>query len=236
MKIKINEKIDAETIESLNSGTEIFFFHLEIDEITEYSAEMCKIVSDNSWLNDLDKFSKEALENSVNRTIEKLVDIFKKQDNESISSEFGEFMVSLSAQQALEELDHTIVPLSELWKEKVSGNHGFDFHTLTHTELVAYGEAKYRSGGNSYNSALKQILKFISENKDLGDRFYLINVIGEEPVNKAHNGQKSFAAAFSLNSSDANTILKNILKNENFLTLSNHSSEIYLIGVTHVSK
>ncbi|MBL0255080.1 MAG: hypothetical protein IPQ27_08970 [Chitinophagaceae bacterium] len=46
----------------------------------------------------------------------------------SVNEDIGEFIVSYSAQLALEiEYSHQRIPLAELLKEKVLGNPGFDF-------------------------------------------------------------------------------------------------------------
>ena len=86
--------------------------------------------------------------------------------------------------------------LQKLWKEKISGNPGFDFHTETPTEFIAFGEAKYRAASNAYNLALKQIKDFIQEKKDLKELSDLKNFVGAKAISNISNlNLKAFIAA-----------------------------------------
>ena len=150
----------------------------------------------------------------------------------TITEEFGEILVSTSAKDSLcTYYKHKKIPLAEIWKEKTSGNPGFDFHTETPSELIAFGEAKYRNQSNAYNNAFEQIDDFIRNEKDLKELSDIKNFVGNKALaNIADLNLKAFIAAFSLYSANDNLIIGNIMKNQYIEGLLRHP-ELYIIGV-----
>ena len=150
-----------------------------------------------------------------------------------LSKDFGEFMVSLSAAQTLvDELGHTNLPLSEIWKEKLTGNHGFDYYTECTGEVINCGEAKFNSNTNAYGSAARQVCEFIDDKKDLVDLPHLPHLASEVAVNKlVNNRERGFCLAFSVNSVDLEQILVNALGNSDVVRLSEEAIALYIIGI-----
>lgn len=142
-------------------------------------------------------------------------------------------MVSLSAAQALaNELGHNSFPLSEIWKEKLTGNHGFDYYTECMGETINCGEAKFNSASNAYGAAARQVCEFIDDEKDLGDLVHLNYFASEVAVNKLVNSRKrGFCLAFSVNSNNLEQILVNSLANLDVIRLSKEANSLYIIGI-----
>ena len=152
--------------------------------------------------------------------------------NGKIESEFGEYMISMSAGDCLQKgLKHTVLPISELWKEKLTGNPGFDFHTETHQGRISFGEAKYSSNDNPYTDAAKQVHSFITEEKDKIDAVHLQHLASKKAIDALIANSRGFAIAFSLHSTDHETILNNALQSDLVKRLSGSCDELYIVGV-----
>ncbi|MDA0144064.1 MULTISPECIES: hypothetical protein [Vibrio] len=205
---------------------------INIENIHTRATEMISVIQDVCWLNDLSPVAKHSYEARAERTIAKMVNNILNMVEDELTEDFGEFMVSASAQDALvEAFGHIKVPLAELLKEKISGNPGFDFHTETNTELVAFGEAKFSGGSNPYRNALEQIAKFISLKKGDAELVDLQNFVSEGAINNALSKRSAFVAAFSINGKKPQAIMSNAFKSQ-YLTNLLQQDEIYLIGVT----
>ena len=218
-------------IPKLSIETDIYTIHVLIDDLPLQVLEMIKAVTDNSWILKLSPVDKISFETRAKRTVTKLVnEIFKKVAN-SVTTDFGEYLVSMSAQTALENtLAHHRLPLAELFKEKVTGNPGFDFHTESHTTLIAFGEAKYSGNGSPYPNALTQICDFITLEKDVAELTDLSKFVSEKAISNALDNNKAYIAAFSLNAKNPDQIFENILLSEYLKPILKYS-ELYLIGV-----
>ena len=143
-------------------------------------------------------------------------------------------MISISSVICLvEKLSHKGVPLAELWKEKVTGNPGFDFHTISPEIIFAFGEAKYRSNSNAYSDAAKQVCDFIDLAKDDLDLNNLKNFSQEAALKLVNDKLRSFTVAFSMHSDNYGAIFNNAVSNEFIKKISTHAQELYLIGVKH---
>ncbi len=230
MKILNCYKVDNKSYR-LAPNADIYVIHVLIDDLSEQVSEMISIIMNKSWISKLSPVDKISLESRAKRTITKLVDeIFKKVTN-TITTDFGEYLVSMSAQTALEtSLTHHRVPLAELFKEKVTGNPGFDFHTESHTTLVAFGEAKFSGDDSPYSNALSQICKFISLEKDVAELTDLCKFVSEKAISSAMENNKAYIAAFSLNAAKPDRIFENILSSDYIKPILKYS-ELYLIGV-----
>lgn len=215
----------------INSKCEIYAIHVKIDDVENRAIEMINIISSTSWISKLSAIAQRCYSARAERTIQKMVyEIFNKVST-PMSAEFGEYMVSISAQDVLEErLNHKKIPLAELFKEKVSGNPGFDFHTETPNDVLAFGEAKYSGTETPYRKALNQIVGFIKKRKDEMELVDLEKFANSKTIDNVTNGTKAYSAAFSLNVKASDKTLKSILKSKNIKPLLEFL-ELYLIGV-----
>lgn len=209
----------------------IHVFCVQVTDIKAYADSLVKEITDTSWISQLDPVAKMSYETIATKTIEKLVELFQTIENR-VTADFGEFMVSLSSGHCLKDKhSHTCLPISELWKEKVLGNHGFDFHTISPEERFSFGEAKYQSSGNAYTSAAGQAHEFSKAGKDKADAVHLMHFGSPQSIQNLQDDRKGYVVAFSLNSDDHNLILNNALKNEDVIALSKRCDELYLVGV-----
>lgn len=125
-----------------DANVKVHLLYVVIDDINDCANTLITKVSDTSWISRLPDIPKASLSANAERTANNLVKIFQGVDSQ-IKKEFGEFMISMTSGSSLEShLDHIVLPLSELWKPKSSGNEGFDFHTETPDERINFGEAK----------------------------------------------------------------------------------------------
>lgn len=214
-----------------NATATVHQFCIEVTDINQVAEALVLNICDTSWIDALDPIPRASYEATANRTIQRLVEIFNSTGN-NVSSEFGEYMVSMAAGQGLnEQLNHIVLPLSELWKEKLIGNGGFDFHTVSPSSLFNFGEAKYNASTNSYNDAAEQIERFIVEGKDSGDAIHLQYFSQEEAITNLLGRARGFCAAFSINSEDHELILANSLENQHIQNLILGCNELMIIGV-----
>lgn len=230
MRIQDHQEIN---MESKASGTScrVYTTHVVVDDVGECARQMIEVIKSTSWIDRLSPVDQVSYTACAERTIAKLVgEIFCKV-SETITTEFGEYMVSLCAQDALEStLRHKKLPLAELFKEKMTGNPGFDFHTESHSLLIAFGEAKYSGNDSPYSNAITQICGFVTNKKDLIELKDLSRFVSADATNNAMEGHKAFIAAFSINAMQPSRIFENILNSEHILPLLSYP-ELYLIGV-----
>ena len=211
--------------------TETHLFCIDIDDVDAQATTLISDLHDTSWIAKLDAIPRESYETIALRTAQRLIDIFRGADGK-IKADFGEYMVSMSAGNCLGEmLQHKVLPISELWKEQVSGNPGFDFHTESHHARISFGEAKYNSHQNSYAKAASQVVRFIEEKKDKMDLIHLSHLANMQAVNSALANSRGLAIAFSLHSSDHTKILENALNSSFVQQLLRLCDELYIIGV-----
>lgn len=224
------EQIDLKKY-AKTSDCKVYFIHVKLKDIKSRAGAIISSISNTSWIDALDSTNKITYAARAQRTINKLVeDIFNKVED-IVTKEFGEYLVSETARTTLEnEYAHIIVPLAELWKEKLSENPGFDFHTVTHTDFIAFGESKYSGSDTPYGNAIKQMGEMIDIGKDSMDLAHLQWLIEEEPVNNFKANKKAFIAAFSLNSSDYDKTFKNVITSK-YIDKLLEQEELYLIGI-----
>lgn len=209
----------------------VFSAHVRINNIESRATEMIDIISNTCWIERLNAVEQATFKARSKRTIEKLVSQISDRVEDEITTEFGEFLVSESAQTTLDtNFGHLKVPLAELLKEKVIGNPGFDFHTESKTKLVAFGEAKYSSSSNPHTVAINQIADFINLEKDSAELIIIQNFVSSDAIDKSLNGERAYVAAFSINSTNPERIIKNALKSDTIDPLLKFP-EIYVIGI-----
>lgn len=218
----------------ISENCKLVFIHIKIKNIEKRISDLVKVISDTSWIDKMNSvFAQDSYRINVNRTVAELVNNVMKSVNDEITSELGEYLVSMSSQEVLcKELNHILIPLSELWKEKVKGNPGFDFHTQTPSELISFGEAKYSFNSNPYNTAIEQIKDFISLGKDVADLVHLENIpnVSTTALYQVKASIRAFSIAFSLNAQNIKLIIKNVVKKLKEANLLRHP-EIFIIGV-----
>jgi hypothetical protein len=230
LKVIYHKKVKKTDLPT-DATAEVYTSCVEIIDVKAHADMLLREINNTSWIAELNPIAKMSYEKTAYRTIARLVEIFKSVDN-SISSDFGEFMISMSSGHCLQENHkHKVFPLSELWKEKVSNNHGFDFHTLSPENKLSFGESKFSSTNNSYNSSAEQVLRFAKEGKDEIDAVHLMHFCKPIAIENLRKGRKGFVVAFSINSEDHKTILNNSLENEHILELVTCCDELFIVGV-----
>jgi len=230
MIVTFHEQVTADRLPE-NATAETHVFLIDIDDVNTYARKLIDRLNDTSWISQLEPVPRASYEDIALRTAERLIEIFRGVDNQ-IRADFGEYMVSMSAGDCLKDsLSHTVLPLSELWKEKLTGNPGFDFHTETHHGRISFGEAKYSSNENPYGDAADQAHDFIQQGKDRRDVVHLDHLASAASVAALLEGSKGIAIAFSLHSADYARILNRVLRYDLVRELSCMSDELYIIGV-----
>ena len=229
MKLLWVEEIDLVSL-GKKSSTKIFSACVSISDISSAAQELILRVRDTSYLSGLDFSDQQAFLAVAQPTIEKLADDIFAKVEDSVTTDFGEYLVSSSAQTLLEQqFDHTKLPLAEIVKPRKSGNEAFDFHTTSPDDVLTFGEAKYSATSNPYRDALEQIVDFINKKKDIGELIVLKHFANMNAVNNVVEGKKSYAAAFLINSKDPKKILE---KSLSYIDDLLGHEELYIIGVT----
>lgn len=229
--MNINQ-IDGKLLNDFPTGTgcDINCIHIKIKDFKPIVKEIENHISDTSWINNLDEISKKTFKANAEKTIDKIVNEIIAKVTSNVNTDIGEYIVSYSAQHALEVgFSHTKIPLAELLKEKISGNPGFDFHTISTTNYLIFGEAKFSIDSTPRAEALNQIEKFIND-KDNGELLWLQPFLDASTKANIINDEKGYAAAFSFNSDNIITILNNALASDPIKEIIKHK-ELYLIAV-----
>ena len=160
----INKNISIKIFKNLENVTTIL---AHVEGIFSIVEDMISSIQDTSWMSNLtnENFKIQYL-HRAKPTLEKIVQeiltpLFSEENKEAkITKEAGEYVISMTAQNVLcQEYKHNIIPIAELWKEKETGNPGFDFHSESTDALIFFGEAKYRSRGSGYRDAFSQLCK-----------------------------------------------------------------------------
>lgn len=231
MRVLTSGRVDAAAY-GLTTTCNIYYIHLQVDEHAQIIRDLISHIANSSWLKNLDPIIEHAYHARAVRTIPKMIKKIKSGGTDKITSDSGEYIISYAAGKGLElQFNHKRLPLAEMWKEKVLGNAGFDFHTENQQNILIFGESKYTSRGNPHNTALNQIIGFIEKNKDSSELSDLKNFICNETAQNCIAGNKGYAAAFSLRTNTPReTILYPIQNNPRISQLLQHQ-ELYLIGV-----
>jgi hypothetical protein len=235
MSVIFHKKVDGSDLPA-GCVAEIHLVCIEITNVEECVSQLIELISSTSWIQQLEPIGQATFKVRAQRTIVKLLKIFNGSDG-AITSEIGEYSISINAGQSLgDQFGHKVFPIAELWKEKVIGNPGFDFHTESNHKRISFGEAKYQKNSNPYTKSANQILSFIKDGKDQGDTSDLKSLsASNEAINKLLALDRGFCVAFSLYSTDYETILVNALKSDPIKEISKQCGELYVIGVRHAS-
>lgn len=204
---------------------------MQITNLKSIVDEIHETIADTSWIDKLDALSQEVFRATSERTIDKIVNEIIARVTSTVNEDIGEYIVSYAGQSVLEtNFSHTKIPLAELLKEKVSGNPGFDFHTLSAKRFLVFGEAKFSLSGTPRAIALDQIGEFIALKKEIAEVQTFRPFIDDECEKNILAGMRGYAAAFSFNAKDIDTIFKNALESDIVNELIKHN-ELYLIAV-----
>jgi len=212
--------------------TRVFFLRVKPEDIKETLANIFQVLSDLSWISNFDEdYVKTSFKQRAETTLADISGKILASSTDEVSSNAGEYIVSELAREAIiNELNYLDIPLAELYNKKKSGNPGFDFHSQTCDDIVIFGEAKYLDDRNAYGSGLKQVVRFISEKKDISDLADLRDFCSKEALSMVNQGLKGFAIAFSAKEMESEEIIKNVMKNKYFNSLLPYK-EIIIVAV-----
>ncbi|MBP4143207.1 hypothetical protein J3S90_15485 [Flavobacterium sp. P4023] len=214
-----------------SSACDVNCIHVQITNLKSIVDEIHETIADTSWIDKLDALSQEIFRATSERTIDKIVNQIIAGITSTVNEDIGEYIVSYAGQSVLEtNFSHIKIPLAELLKEKVSGNPGFDFHTLSSKRFLVFGEAKFSLDGTPRAIALDQIGEFITLKKEIAEVQTFRPFMDDECEKNILAGMRGYAAAFSFNAKDIDTIFKNALESDIVDELIKHN-ELYLIAV-----
>jgi hypothetical protein len=193
--------------------------------------DILNTLSSMCWISQMSDVLKQAYHVRAQATIDKLNDDFTNGTVSEIISNTGEYIVSeLTRSSIVNELNYMDIPFGELFKQKATGNPGFDIFTVNTNEQILFGEAKYVANSNAYNNAIKQINRFITEKRDQTDLPDLVQFNIANAISNASNGDRGFIAGFSSTTiSDAN-LEQNIKDNAAYKALPK-DKEIICVAV-----
>jgi hypothetical protein len=225
-------KIDNKSLSKFPSGSscQINCIHIKIKNFRPIVEEFEEHICDTSWINNLDEISQITFRATSKKTIDKIVDDIIAKVSSNVNTDIGEFIVSYAAQQALEiEHSHKLIPLAELLKEKVTGNPGFDYHSISSDSYLIFGEAKFSLKSTPRAKALNQIVDFIGD-RDSSELPSLIPFLDSTTKQNIIDNKKGYSAAFSHNNEDIIDTLNNALDSEPIKEIIKYN-ELYLIAV-----
>lgn len=228
-------KVDKNALGLTSFPAKIYACLVMVDA-SESIASVMREIADNSWINRIgivQKISFEArLQSTVKHIMKNCVKFCSDVGEEIYDySIVGEYIVSKEGRRALvSKFNHGAIPLAELWKEKESGNPGFDFHSESTSNLVIFGEAKYDSNNNPYNKAINQVEGFISQKKDAMELADLQNFISTTTVNNFISNHKGFCVSFSIKAQNPIDIIISAIKSDKIKNIKDYD-EFYVIGV-----
>ena len=184
------------------SGFSLIAIYISITSIELLVISVLEILENASWMSGMyDDDYKIIAEHNASITKEKILPKIRECKNEDkiLNETFKEIAVSICSQSAMRrELHCDVLPLSELLKERVSGNGGFDFIVVLPDSVVVFGESKYRTANNACTEASKQVIKFIKNGKHISD-LSIVKMFYSELVSKCLKGEKiAFAVGYTL--------------------------------------
>jgi len=221
-------------VEGDHGQPHILICHVKVSDVERMATYLTRDILDTSWIMDLDPRSQRAYRHTVAETATRLADLFRQTaDTNKVNSAFGELMVSMGASKAIELVfSHTALPIAELWKAQISGNEGFDFHTICPAHVIHFGEAKYSSNSNPYSDAIEQIDRFIEEEKHLRDTPHL-QLLAPEGMDELDRDTWGVVIAFSLDAHRPLNVLRHAVEQARQVARVNNSHAIIVVGVSH---
>lgn len=243
----MTNSVICEDIKFENVGDSIYVSRVNIKDLDVAIKIIVDYVIDISWINNLPTHLHKGLVAAATPTIKYIKGLCNNikgakgseiEVNESeakqkaqIRKDFGEYAISISALHALESLyEHKTLPLMEILKEKMKGNHGFDYITLSSSGFFVFGEAKYRKNGTGAKEAAKQIVGFIEKGQPYKDSNFIddFDVFASKRCSEDEVYGVSIAA--NLSEKPIGEHIQQLLNNKYFKTLLKRDA-IYLIFV-----
>lgn len=223
---------------SASSGPKIRLCHVNVNELKAIATALTKSVLDSSWIMSMDEGASRSYRYTAAETAQSLVEVFSQvaDPDDSLSSEFGELMVSMGASKALEVIfEHAALPTAELWKPQRKQNEGFDFHTVCKSDFINFGEAKYKSppASSPASNAANQANGFFQHEKHYRDRVHLVNLVSEACISNLDSGSFGMVVAFSMNAQNPLIVYKNISTTIQSLPVYESLEAVYVVGVNH---
>ena len=191
------EGIDIITNQMLQPN--VRYVRLQVTDVSITLNEIYQSIEKTAWVETLSVNGclKAAFKHRAEETAKKLKERFTE-DISTINEKTGEYIVSESARLFMvENLNYANIPLAELLKEQVTGNPGFDFYSENLSQMILFGEAKYRGNNTGCYDSLNQIHEFIGIKKDLDDTPDIQNFVSKEAYNNFMREQKGYVAAFT---------------------------------------
>ncbi|MDP1870651.1 MAG: hypothetical protein Q8K61_03390 [Gallionella sp.] len=220
-----------------SANPKIHLCHVNVSDLKKIALELSISVMDSSWIMDMDEGARRAYKQTVSDTANSLIEVFNSAiDEDRVSGEFGELIVSMGSSRSLEIIfQHISLPIAELWKPQLKQNEGFDFHTVCNENVINFGEAKFKSlpAASPVSAAANQANKFFFEEKHLRDRVHLINLVHDDAIAKLDQDVFGMVIAFSMNAKDPLTVYKNAISKVESLSLFNKINSVYIVGVSH---
>lgn len=227
MKVIENYKIPHE------DNTNIIFIRIDPEDLSETLSHILETLMDLSWLS---RYKSQGVrkghEIRAQKTVKDIKSKFDASCDDNITSEAGEYVVSELAREAIQnELGYLHIPLAELLGMKISGNPGFDFHSQNPvSNTIIFGESKFNSRNSAYSTAIEQISDFIVDQKDVMQIPDLSNHCTEIAIDRASDGYKGFAIAFSAKKTKSVNMIKSIVAHKDFTSLLPYE-EILVVAV-----
>lgn len=229
-EVDMNEEFDF----SVYPNCEIHCVVIEINgekDLTNVVNAISQDIADTSWISKLPTFFRDVFLANAPKTINKIVNEILNKVASGLNEKIGEYLVSFSAQQALEVLfNHYRLPLAEILKEQLSNNPGFDFHTISHNDNLVHGEAKYGGNDTRWSDATSQISDFIDEKKHEGEQVWFYPFLSEPVIANINAGKRGFTAAFSMHAQNEKLIFRHALESDASKKIAQFD-EYYLIAV-----
>lgn len=220
-----------------NESPKICVCHVDVNDLKKIAEELSRSVLNTSWIMEMDIGAQRSYLRTVSDTANSLVELFKATDeNNSVSGEFGELMVSMGSSRSLEIIfQHVALPISELWKPQRKQNEGFDFHTVCQKQVINFGEAKYKSlpAASPVSDAVDQANGFLAEDKHFRDRVHLVNLVDEDAISNLDNEICGLVAAFSMNAKNPLIVYKNAIEKVKTLSFFDQLEHVYIVGVSY---
>lgn len=205
----------------------ITFIRINPTDIKLTLKEILFTLSDLSWLNNFDEDYKESFLTRAKNTINYITLKINKGDQDKLTEDSGEYVVSeLARKSIVNKLDYLDVPLAELFKKQKSGNPGFDIYSENKENIILFGEAKYTAKKNAYGKAFKQIKDFIESESDSEDLPDISWFCSNQAVKNFNNSKRGYIAAFSSTNRSTDFLIKNLIKNADFIELRKYNELI----------
>jgi hypothetical protein len=219
----------------LNFNCIVYTCLIEVNA-TDSIATIIQEINDSGWIKKLDLIDQLSYGERIKNTSKIIFDKCSNCNSVTKTTTYdysiiGEYIISKEGRSTLiNQYGHKFVPLAELWKEKDSGNPGFDFHSETCENIIVFGEAKYNSSANPYSDAINQVEDFIRLKKDVKEMSDLKHFVSSEAQNNFINSKKGFAISFSIKAKDPFNVLNNVIHSTDIIKIADFN-EFYIIGV-----